>query len=238
MRLAIMQPYFFPYIGYWQLISAVERFVVYDDVNYIVRGWVNRNRILVNGNPSYITVPLDHASQNKKINEINVQESDVWRKKMLRTISGAYCKANYYNEVYPVIEELIQYHARNLSEYLTYSLVNLARYIGIGAEFVKSSTIYKNSNLSGQDRILDICMQESATTYINAYGGIKLYNANYFFSNDIDLSFILPRQYSYLQRSSGFTKDLSVIDVLMEVGPTGVNELLTEYDLKDGEINE
>ena len=79
MKIAIMQPYFFPYIGYWQLIHAVDHFVIYDDVNYIKGGWINRNRILINGKPAYITVPLHKASAFKRICDTDLQPSPFWR---------------------------------------------------------------------------------------------------------------------------------------------------------------
>ena len=128
MRLAIMQPYFFPYIGYWQLIHAADRFVIYDDVNYIVRGWVNRNRILINGAPSYITVPLRSASQNRKICDIDIQPSATWRSKMTRTVELAYRKAPFFAEAFPVVGGVIQHEASNLSDYLCHQLRSLSAY--------------------------------------------------------------------------------------------------------------
>ena len=73
MKLAIMQPYLFPYLGYFQLIAAVDKFVFYDDVNFIKNGWINRNRLLISGKVNYITIPLSGASSFLKINQVLVQ---------------------------------------------------------------------------------------------------------------------------------------------------------------------
>jgi len=213
--IAIMQPYFFPYIGYWQLISAVDRFVIFDDVNYIVGGWVNRNRLLINSKPSYITVPLQHASPNKHICDTLVVSSSIWRDKLTKMVENTYRKTPHFDEVFPVIEQLIRHPSENLADYLAYQLQMLSRFLGISTEFVVTSRIYGNNEIAGQERVLDICKRESATTYINAQGGQKLYDTDAFSSAGIDLRFIFMRPLTYKQRGAEFTPNLSIIDVMM-----------------------
>lgn len=227
--LAIMQPYFFPYIGYWQLIHAVDRFVIYDDVNYIVRGWVNRNRILINGEPSYITVPLQQASQNRRICDITLQTSPVWRDKLVKMVETTYRKAPYFAEVFPVIEKLIRYEADNLSDYLVHQLQTLAAFMGIQTEFVVTSRCYGNNDLSGQERILDICKREGATTYINPQGGQALYDRATFTQNGLDLKFLIPSDIEYKQFGSLHVPWLSIIDVLMSNGIMSTKKFLENY---------
>jgi len=229
--LAVMQPYFFPYIGYWQLIHAADKFVVYDDVNFIVRGWINRNRILINGQPSYITVPLDQASQNKLICEVSTQLLTPWREKIIKTISITYRNSPYFYEVFPFIENLIQFKAENLSDYLVNQLQKLAAFIGITTEFVLTSTPYKNRGLTGQTRILDICSREKADIYINPVGGQKLYNKQGFDRLNIDLKFISMRPIPYIQKSHEFHAHLSIVDALMELGPIKIKHHLDAFDL-------
>ena len=229
--IAIMQPYFFPYIGYWQLINAVDRFVIYDDVNYIVRGWVNRNRILINGCPTYISVPLQQASQNKKICEIDLQPSLNWRAKLVKMIEITYRKMPHFDEVFPTIEELILYETDNLSDYLANQLQTLSTFMGINTEFVVSSRCYRNNKFIGQERILDICKREKATAYINPKRGLTLYNYEAFQSAGIDLRLISMRSLNYRQRTTGFIPYLSIIDALMEVGPIRIKHHLESYDL-------
>jgi hypothetical protein len=234
-RLAIMQPYFLPYIGYWQLLRAAERFVVYDDVNYIKGGWVNRNRVLVNGAAAYITVPLQRSSPYRRICDISLDPSLVWREKMVRTIETAYRRAGCFDQVFPVIEGVIRHEASDLSAYLVHQLHELAAFMGIRTEFVASSRCYGNGDLSGQERVIDICRREGANAYINAQGGQALYDADAFFGAGMDLRFIVMRSLPYKQRSPGFVPCLSIVDALMEVGPDGMKAHLDAFDLVGGQ---
>ena len=231
MKVAIMQPYFFPYIGYWQLIHAVNRFVIYDDVNYIKGGWINRNRILVNGKPAYITVPLYQSSPYKRICDTSLQPSPIWRDKLVKMVEITYRKAPHFAEVFPVVENLIRLEADNLPDYLAQQLQTMAAFMGVKTEFVVSSRCYENSELSGQARILDICKQERAITYINLQGGQNLYDSETFYGAGIDLRFIVMRPLPYKQRSKGFVHALSIIDALMEIGPIEIKRHLDAFDL-------
>lgn len=233
MKLAIMQPYFFPYVGYWQLLRAVDRFVIYDDVNYIKGGWINRNRILINGKPSYITVPLYHASPNRKICDISMQSSLDWRKKMIKSIENTYRKAPSFSEVFPIIEKLISYKTDNLVEYLTQQLSTLATLLGIKTEFVVASSCYQNNDMTGQERVIDICKNEGATTYINPQGGQTLYDTETFQNAGIDLRFIIMHPMPYKQRTAGFVPYLSIIDALMEIGVVELFHHLDRYELSE-----
>lgn len=227
---AIMQPYLFPYIGYWQLLQATDTFVVYDDVNYINRGWINRNRILVNNAPALITLPLLQASQNRKINEIDIAPAAQWQKKLLRTVELAYRKAPCFDRVFPLVEQVLGYEERNLAGFLTYQLQTLARFMGLETRIVPSSTVYDNAALAAQERILDICRQEGASRYVNAQGGRSLYAPAAFAETGIDLHFIAMRPLPYGQRAEGFTPYLSIVDALMEVGPEGIGAHLRGFE--------
>jgi hypothetical protein len=231
MKLAIMQPYFFPYIGYWQLIHAVDRFVIYDDVNYIKGGWINRNRILINGKPAFITVPLHQPSPFKRICCTTLHPSRVWRDKLIKMIDLTYRKAKYFVEVFPVVEELICHETDNLSDYLAHQLQTLSASMGINTEFVVTSRCYENSELCGQERLLDVCKREGAISYINPQGGQTLYDDETFRKAGINLCFIVTRPLPYKQRAAGFVPYLSIIDTLMEIGPKGMKEHLGAFDV-------
>jgi hypothetical protein len=231
MKLAIMQPYFFPYIGYWQLIHAVDRFVIYDDVNYIKGGWINRNRLLINGEPTYITASLHQSSPYKKICDTTLQLSSIWRNKILRMVEVTYRKAPYFATVFPVIEKLIRHETHDLSEYLAYALQTLSTFMGIHTEFVVTSRCYENNELSGQERILDICKREGASTYINPQGGRMLYNTEIFCNAGVELRFIIMNPLPYKQRAGEFVPYLSIIDALMEIGPIEIKHHLGAFDL-------
>lgn len=229
--LAIMQPYFFPYLGYWQLIKAVDKFVLYDDVNYIKSGWINRNRILINSKPKYITVPLQQPSSNKMISEMEMEPLLNWREKLLKTISLVYGRAPHFPTVFPVIEDLVKYKTSSLSDYLSYQIQMLSKLLAINTLITISSANYKNSAISGQVRVLDICKREGALTYVNAPGGRQLYDPVLFGQHHIMLRFLSMRTVVYAQRTKEFTPNLSIIDVLMENGFSNVSGYLNEFDL-------
>ena len=231
MKVAIMQPYFFPYIGYWQLIRAVDRFVIYDDVNYIKGGWVNRNRILINGKPTFFTAPLHQPSPFKRICDTALQPSLVWRDKLVKMVEMTYRKAIYFVEVFPVVEELIRHEADNLSDYLSYQLQAMASFTGIKTEFVVTSRCYENNDLSGQARILDICKREGATTYINPQGGQALYGRTNFTQYGVELKFLIPSAIQYKQFGTTHVPWLSIIDVMMFNSRSQLNALLNQYVL-------
>lgn len=233
MKLAIMQPYLFPYIGYYQLINAVDKFVVYDDVNFIKQGWINRNYVLVNGKPYLYTVPLENQSSFCKINEtvINQKFYPIWRKKFLKTIEQNYNKAPFFNEVFPMIKSVFDINTNNLSVLAVYSLNIVSNYLGITTVFEESSAIYQNQNLTSQNRVLDICKKENASVYINPIGGLELYSEKYFSENNIKLNFIKSPTINYNQFNTEFVPNLSIIDVLMFNDVSTIKEFLTNYEL-------
>lgn len=230
MKIAIMQPYFFPYVGYWKLISEVDQFVILDDVNYIKKGWVNRNRILINGEPYYITAPLIKASQNKKICEIELVSGNLWRDKLLKTIEMNYRKASAFSETFPLIQALIRYDTNNLSDYLSYQIETISRHVGLGTNFVRSSGLEKNNLLAGENKIIDICKYQRANFYLNLPGGKGLYNEKAFAERGISLQFMPNHQKEYKQRADCFVPYMSIVDILLEVGVTGVQTYLKYGD--------
>lgn len=231
MKVGIMQPYFFPYIGYWQLINAVDKFVIYDDVNFIKGGWINRNKILVNGQARYINLQMHKASPNKLINEIEVLGNKVYNKKLLKTIESSYRKAPYYSEVYPIIESIIKQDENNLAKYLINSIREVCKYLGISTQILVSSEIEKNNNLRGQDKVIEICKVLRADQYINAIGGIELYSRKDFESNGILLNFLRTKSIRYKQFNDNFLPNLSIIDVIMFNSVQETKRLMEEYEL-------
>lgn len=230
-RLAIMQPYFLPYIGYFQLMAAVDRFVVFDDVNYINRGWINRNRILVNGAPALFTIPLHSASQNKLISDIQIVNDDQWRKKILKTIHQSYSKACNFKQTYELLEYIVEYPSTELNIFLLNSLRTLANYLDIETDIISSSKKYGNAHLKGQDRILDMCLQEEAQFYLNPVGGMELYHRDDFHHKRIGLAFVKSRDIAYFQGTPHHVPWLSIVDVLMFNSKDAVKDLLLQYDL-------
>jgi len=231
MTIAIMQPYIFPYIGYFQLINAVDKFVIYDDVNFINKGWINRNQILVSGQPHLFTVPLKDASQNKLIHEVELAINDPWKKKFLKTIQQSYQKAPNYQKVSLLIEEIVNFQSETIAELTLYALKQVCIYMHIDTQIINSSKVYNNTALKAQDRILDICRQENASHYINPIGGMELYDKIKFEKENIRLNFIKSVASPYPQFKNAFVPWLSVIDILMFNDAENIAGLLKEFEL-------
>lgn len=225
-----MQPYFFPYIGYFQLINAVDEYVVLDDVNYIKGGWINRNRILVNNDIFLLGINVQNASYLKTINGLSVLNKN--NQKILKTIKFSYNKAPFFEEVYPLIEDIINYENTNLAQYVTNSIVKTARFLGIDTEFFISSEIQKDESLRGKYRVLDICKEFGASQYYNAIGGKELYTKEFFEKEDIELKFLKTNFVEYKQFGSEFISALSIIDVMMFNSVAEIKKMLNMYDLE------
>lgn len=226
-----MQPYLFPYIGYFQLINLCNTYVILDDVNFINKGWINRNRILVNGSDHMFTVPLEDASQNKLISEINIQKDEKWKIKFLKLIQMSYAKAPQFKLIFPLIEQAILFEERNLSSFILNAQNLVNDYLNIQTKIITSSSVYKNNELKGQERILDICVKENTNRYINPLGGIELYDRKRFAEKKIDLYFLKSKSIEYKQFKNEFVPYLSIIDTLMFNECEVVKKLLNEFEL-------
>lgn len=227
-KVAIMQPYLFPYIGYFQLINAVDEFIIYDDVQHIVRGWINRNNYLINNQKKLLSLSVAGASSNKKINELEfIGDFDGY----LRTIEQAYSKAPYAKPVLEIIDRILAYPDKSIAHFVENSLLEVMHYIGKNPKFLHSSQISKNRNLKGQEKILAICRELDAGMYINPTGGKDLYDKAIFRENNIDLRFIESHIMEYRQWDNNFIPGLSIIDVLMFNSPEKIREMLKEYEL-------
>jgi hypothetical protein len=234
MKLAIMQPYLFPYIGYFQLINYVDKFVVYDDVNFIKGGWINRNNLLINKKINMFTVPLDKPSPFVLINEIqlNINFYENWKVKLLRSVEQSYKKARFYKEVYALIENILNNHDNTLiSKLAVKGIRTICEYLQIETEIVATSEIYNNRHLKGQERVLDICAIEKASQYINVIGGVELYSKEVFKEKEIKLNFIKSHPISYTQFNNEFVPWLSIIDVLMFNSVAETKHLINKFEL-------
>jgi hypothetical protein len=231
MKIAIMQPYFFPYIGYWQLMKAVDKYVIYDDVNFIKAGWINRNKILMNGEGKMINLQVHNSSPNKLINEVGVLGNPIYNKKLLKTLETCYKKAPHYEDVFPVIESIITLDEKNLDRYLEFLIRRVSEYLSIDTELIVSSTIFKNNELRGQDKVIEICKVLGADEYINAIGGQALYSPEDFAAQGIQLKFLKTGDIKYQQFMNEFVPNLSIIDVMMFNSLEEVKKMLEKYEL-------
>lgn len=233
MTVGIMQPYFFPYLGYWQLINAVDKYVVYDDVTYIKGGWISRNRILLNGEAHMLTLPLDNPSSFRNINEIGITSNIKAREKIVKTLEAAYKKAKYHDIVMPKIESLIL-NCERISELNYNTILYVKEYLGINTEIILSSELEKDNTLTGQDKVISINKTLGADMYINSIGGKEIYSSEEFRKNGIELRFLEMDNIQYEQNNNAFVSDLSIIDVLMFNSVEQIRELLCKYRLSLG----
>ena len=230
MKLGIMQSYFMPYIGYFQLMKAVDKYVVYDDVNYIKGGWANRNHILINGEKEMFTVTLQKASQNKLFNEIVIGDDF---KKLMKTLQMNYSRAINFDQTMVLMERIISFPNKQLAVFIANSFREILSYLSVETEILMSSEIPKDNSLRGKDKIIQICEILGADTYYNAVGGKNLYDQEEFREHGITLNFVdsLPQVYSQLHTRE-FVSGLSMIDVLMNNTKDKVNSLLESYQIK------
>jgi hypothetical protein len=254
MKLGIMQPYFFPYLGYFQGIYAVDKYILYDNLAYIKDGWMNRNRLLVvKGKPTYFIVEIKRKSSNKKISEIEVVDGIFWRQKILKSIFYNYRNRPFFEEIYPLIERVINSDVKFLSELNFYSIIVVSNYLDIKTNITTDTSKYLEleNKLSCERadlfslfpsiklnkperkvvRAIEICRSEGANIFINAIGGQTLYDKAEFLRNNIKILFVKTNKYSYQQSTAEFHPNLSIIDVLMNCGKDGTKKLLNEYTL-------
>ena len=228
-----MQPYIFPYLGYFQLIYSVDKFVFYDDVNFIKQGWINRNKILINKQESLFAIPIKNASSFNLIKETELHPIlfKKWRGKFLKSIKQSYSKAPFFTSTYSLIEKVFE-EENNISNLAMISITAVIDYLNIKKNFFISSKDFKESvNLDRADRLISISQKLNADTYINMLGGKKLYDEIYFKKNGIDLLFLEPVIEKYNQENESFISHLSIIDVLMNNNKETIKEHLKMFKI-------
>lgn len=231
---AIMQPYIFPYIGYFCLIQESNTFVFYDDVNYIMRGWINRNQILLNGSPYRFSIPLLHASQNDLICDVKTLPISSFKSKFLKQIEYAYKKSPFYEAGLHYIDTVLNPGYSYIFEFAIASIEKFCQYIELeDKNFLRSSQHFSESRpLPKADRLIHITQALGASRYINAIGGTSLYNKSYFYGKGISLAFVKPKLLEYKQTcTQEFISNLSIIDVIMNTDITNIKNMLQSYSL-------
>lgn len=253
MKLAVMQPYFFPYLGYFQGIHSVDKYLLYDQLAYLKEGWVHRNRFLVvNDQPAYFTANVKKKSSFARICDIELVENPVWRKKILHSIFLNYKSRLYFDEIYPLVESVVNADVSRIAELSVLSVKTVCEYLEISTDVCSDTSKYLQLEEKLADeanllvnfprlrlkhferkvvRALEICRIEGANIFINAIGGQSLYSKDEFRANNVDLFFVQTRPYAYSQPASAFYPHLSIIDVLMNCGKAGTQQLLQQYDL-------
>lgn len=229
MVVAIMQPYFFPYIGYFQLMEHVDLFLLYDDVQYIKNGWVNRNRILHGTRPSWWTFPVGRSGHQELIcNKVYCNRARNISK-LLKQLRGSYQKAPRFEEIFELTKTCFESGPEAVGEFNAVSLKKIARKIGIQTELRKTSALGLGLHLKGQDRILELCRRVGASEYVNPAGGRALYDDRSFQDAGISLKFLESQAEPYQQFGESHVPNLSIVDVLMFNHPRSVRNMLGQY---------
>lgn len=229
MTLAGNQPYFLPYLGYFQLINLADLFLIGDDLQFIKGGWINRNRIINDGHSAYFTLSLCHPTPNKLISNLFVNSDS---NKLKRVIITNYHKAPFFSKVYPLVEAMLNYPDRRLNYFLLNSLQIVCDYLGISTPLILNSERKDETSLKGEERVIHLCKSMGADTYINAFGGQELYSKERFAQEGIELRFIKPQLTPYKQlRTQEFVSALSILDVMMNVPEDEIRDMLDCYTL-------
>ncbi len=253
MKLAIMQPYFFPYIGYFQAIKAVDEYMLYDNLYFSKGASMYRNKYVNHiGRTCFFMVPLKEKSSFKKISDVEVLDNGKWRKKMLLDFYMNYKRAKYFDDVYPILEKVINYPTNKLSELNYQSIKSVCDYLKINTKITTDTslfndleekllvedvdeTVFPNVKLKNWERkvvrILEICRMKHSNAYVNAIGGMSLYSKEDFSANGIDLNFVKTKDISYKQFGNDFVPNMSIIDILMFNSVEEVHNLLDQYEL-------
>ncbi len=232
MRIAIMQPYFLPYIGYFQLINHVDKLVIYDNIQFSKKGWINRNRMLQNNKEVLFTIPLKKDSDYLNINERLLSvNSIIIRKTILRQIENNYLKAPYFTAVFQLIEICFTYNNLNWLEFILYSINNIIEFLKINTKIVISSKIDIDHRLMGQDKVIEICKKLECNNYINSIRGVELYDVDVFNQNNIKLNFLESNFIKYNQFKEPFISWLSIIDILMFNSKINILKQINDYRL-------
>ncbi len=229
MKLAIMQPYFLPYLGYFQLIASADEFIVYDNIKYVKSGWINRNRLCRDGEAAVFSLPLKAASDSRDVRERELAP-DFKRAKLLNQFRGAYRKAPQFPRIFPLLERLVGFEDNNLFRYLDHSIRGVCEHLGIGTPIRASSGIGIDHSLKSRDKVMALCRAAGADTYVNAIGGVDLYSKEEFLREGVELKFIRMKPLDYPQFGAPFVPALSIVDVLMfnparERSPAGFGPL-------------
>lgn len=235
MRVAITQPYLFPYIAWYQVINACDAFVISDDVQYTRSGYINRNQILMNGRPLRFGVPLRGASHTEVIGERRIHDWG-WARELLRGMRHAYRGAPHFDEVYPMIEGILAEPVDLLIDLLERAIVVTARHLGLGQRIVRASSVQARVGLRKADRVLATAKALGARCYLqrDTEAARQMYRHEFFLAEGIVLKFVRVGLLPYAQRGvKEFLPGLSLIDFLMHVAPEDRGRHLRACEIVD-----
>ena len=229
MILAANQPYFLPYLAWWQLIKAADLFLISEDYSFIKSGWICRNRILVEGKPWFFRIEVRKRSSHKLIKDMEIVTPKVEKK--LKTLAYAYRKAPFFDNGIALTERILRFPGTNLADFLENSIREVCEYLSIAPPLIRSSELTGNSLFKREERIYDACHRTGADTYINAIGGTALYSRDDFARHGITLKFLDSGLPEYPQFRRPFVEKLSILDAIMFNSREALQTMLDDYTL-------
>lgn len=235
MIVALMQPYFFPYIGYFSLMAAADVFIAYDNVQYTRPGWINRNRILRDGAPDWWTAVVADAPHTLDINQRHYRDWPAQRRRLIDLVAQRYRRAPHHVSGLALIEQALPADEDNVARCNTRLLSTLAGALGLGCRIERASDLPHDVKARGVDRVLSICAARGASTYVNSPGGMALYRTADFASRGVALRFVQPEPEPYPQASQPFVPWLSIVDALMHLPLPDVATRVRQYRLVEAE---
>jgi len=231
MKIAIMQPYFFPYIAYWQLIKASDLYLIFDDVQYIKKGWINRNRILCDGKEKYIINPISHVSQNKLINQLEFVNDPKQLLDMEKTIAYAYRKSPHMDWALELVHSVLHNPQSNVADNLEYQIHLICGYLGIETKILRSSQCRGKVHPSSEEGIIDLAQSLSADCYLNPIGGTSLYHREKFNAAGLGLRFLKTDFDSICRMAHCEQMNYSIIDLIAKYPQDLLIEMMNKYEL-------
>lgn len=232
--IAVMQPYFLPYLGYFQLIHAAKTFVLFDDVNFIKKGWIHRNRILTLQGEHMFSIPIVKASQNKLICDHKIFDVSNFAEHFKKLIESNYKSAPYYNQGIEIVRRILDNLSSDLTDICHHSIEVICQALDLECQLIRSSGLDNDKTLKAENKVADIVQLLSRKTYVNLPGGREIYHADYFQSKGLTLKFIQSKAAEpYSQIIPGFIPNLSIIDLLMSVSANQIKAWITHYDICD-----
>jgi hypothetical protein len=233
MKIGIMQPYFFPYMGYFSLIKYVDRFVFFDTPQYINHGWVNRNRVLKqNGSSGYITVPVQKCHRDIAIKDIRISKNFDWREKIYGQLTVYKRRAPYYNNVIEFLHTVLDKdYNHSLANLNIETIKSVCRYLEVETVFDVFSEMDVNiSEVSQADEwALEITNAIGGNIYVNLPGGVSFFDREKYIKQNIELQFLQSKLPPYIQRIGHFEKGLSIIDVMMFCNKKEISDMLNAF---------
>lgn len=250
MKVAIMQPYFFPYLGYFQAMHAVDKYILHDQLNYIKEGFIHRNRYLTTGGDvKFFNVAVQKKSSNALIADIRVADHVGWRGKIKEQFKQNYRRAPFFEDVFPLVEKVVDADTDLLAEINAKSIAMVKGYLGLSCDLVPNAENYLDiednlraiyvKGVEGRAvvekktmRVLMVCQRENADIFVNATGGRDLYRPDQFRAYGVDLYFVQSDLIKYPQYGMKyFQPNLSILDALFNCSPEHVVDMVGRYQL-------